>query len=221
MNDLPGRAQARRCVLIGCLVLFAFNDADGNCRVERHPTTHPPHTVRNNYAAIRRSSPAWGYRPTEDRFPYSARTLPKLLTGALVLSDRTRLFFLLFSFPSVQTGGSGGSLNPLVDFYSKLPKGPAPQTSFGGLKARYFSGKNASAAPILATILGLFAIGYTIDYQSAYQPRSLPSPQLSHTAVTLFSFLPVTSLILGPGFTLCAVHLSASYFPFGLWNHRD
>lgn len=68
---------------------------------------------------------------------------------------------------SVQTGGHGGSLTPLVDFYSKLPKGPAPQTSFGGLKARYFNGKNASGAPILATIFGIFAIGYTIDYQSA------------------------------------------------------
>jgi len=73
-----------------------------------------------------------------------------------------------FLVSSVQTGGSGGSLTPLVDFYSKLPKGPTPQSSFGGLKARYFSGKNASAAPILATILGIFAIGYTIDYQSAY-----------------------------------------------------
>jgi F-type H+-transporting ATPase subunit f len=67
----------------------------------------------------------------------------------------------------VQTGGTGGSLTPLVDFYSKLPKGRAPETRFGGLKAKFFTGKNASAAPILATILGIFAIGYTIDYQSA------------------------------------------------------
>ena len=67
----------------------------------------------------------------------------------------------------MQTGGPGGSLTPLVNFYSKLPKGPAPQSNFGGLKAKYFSGKNASAAPILATILGIFAVGYTIDYQSA------------------------------------------------------
>jgi len=70
---------------------------------------------------------------------------------------------------SVQTGGPGGSLTPLVNFYSKLPKGPAAQSSFGGLKARYYSGKNASAAPILATILGIFTIGYTIDYQSAFR----------------------------------------------------
>ena len=80
----------------------------------------------------------------------------------------------VFWFSSVQTGGSGGSLTPLVNFYSKLPKGPTAQSSFGGLKARYFSGKNASAAPILATILGIFTVGYTIDYQSAYRYPRLP-----------------------------------------------
>jgi len=78
----------------------------------------------------------------------------------------TRVFFFFF-VSSVQTGGSGGSLTPLVNFYSKLPKGRAPQSSFGGLKAKYYNGKNASAAPILATILGIFTMGYTIDYQSA------------------------------------------------------
>ena len=35
-----------------------------------------------------------------------------------------------------------------------------------GLKARFFSGKNASAVPLWSTILGIFALGYTIDYQS-------------------------------------------------------
>ncbi|KAF9651605.1 hypothetical protein BDM02DRAFT_3154209 [Thelephora ganbajun] len=71
--------------------------------------------------------------------------------------------------PTLLTGGSGGSLTPLVNFYSKLPKGPAPRSSFGGLKAKYFTGKNASAAPILATILGIFTIGYTIDYQKHHK----------------------------------------------------
>lgn len=64
-----------------------------------------------------------------------------------------------------QTSGGGESLTPLVNFYSKLPKGPAPRT-FGGIKARYFSGENASASPLVFTILAIFGIGYTIDYQS-------------------------------------------------------
>ncbi|KAJ7621111.1 mitochondrial F1-F0 ATP synthase subunit F of fungi-domain-containing protein [Roridomyces roridus] len=66
--------------------------------------------------------------------------------------------------PGLVSGNSGGGLAPLVDFYSKLPKGPAPQR-YGGIKGRFFSGKNASGAPVLAIIGGLFLIGYTIDYQ--------------------------------------------------------
>ena len=54
-----------------------------------------------------------------------------------------------------------------MNFYSKLPKGPASSTAAGGIKARYFNGKNASAAPVLFTILAIFGLGYTIDYQSA------------------------------------------------------
>jgi hypothetical protein len=65
-----------------------------------------------------------------------------------------------------QSGNSGGGLGPLVDFYSKLPKGHAP-ARFGGIKGRFFSGKNASAGPALAIIGGLFLIGYTMDYQRA------------------------------------------------------
>ncbi|KAJ7817929.1 ATP17, subunit F of the F0 sector of mitochondrial F1F0 ATP synthase [Mycena olivaceomarginata] len=66
------------------------------------------------------------------------------------------------------TGNSGATLTPLVDFYSKLPKGPAP-ARFGGLKGRFFSGKNASGAPVLALIGGIFLIGYTLDYQQHHK----------------------------------------------------
>ncbi|KAJ7643399.1 mitochondrial F1-F0 ATP synthase subunit F of fungi-domain-containing protein [Mycena polygramma] len=66
--------------------------------------------------------------------------------------------------PGLVSGNSGGGLGPLVEFYSKLPKGPAP-ARMGGIKGRFFSGKNASAAPVLALIGGLFLIGYTMDYQ--------------------------------------------------------
>ncbi|KAF8223924.1 hypothetical protein L208DRAFT_1411184 [Tricholoma matsutake] len=65
--------------------------------------------------------------------------------------------------PKLVAGESGTGLGPLVDFYSKLPKGQAAQR-VGGIKGRYFSGSNASGKPIVALILGLFAIGYTLDY---------------------------------------------------------
>ncbi|KAF8266645.1 mitochondrial F1-F0 ATP synthase subunit F of fungi-domain-containing protein [Lactarius quietus] len=53
----------------------------------------------------------------------------------------------------------------LVAFYSKLPKGPATESTGLGIKARYFNGKNASASPIVVTVLAIFGLGYTIDYQ--------------------------------------------------------
>ncbi|KAJ7775951.1 mitochondrial F1-F0 ATP synthase subunit F of fungi-domain-containing protein [Mycena maculata] len=67
--------------------------------------------------------------------------------------------------PKLVSGDNTGPLGPLVQFYSKLPKGPALTPAILGLKTRYFSGKNASAAPVLALIGGLFLIGYTMDYQ--------------------------------------------------------
>ncbi|KAJ7120727.1 mitochondrial F1-F0 ATP synthase subunit F of fungi-domain-containing protein [Mycena crocata] len=66
--------------------------------------------------------------------------------------------------PKLVSGVSSGPLGPLVTFYSKLPQGRARAAAMMGLKARYFSGKNASAAPVVALIGGLFLIGYTIDY---------------------------------------------------------
>ena len=98
------------------------------------------------------------------------------------------LIIRVFFVSSVQTGGSGGSLTPLVNFYSKLPKGPAPQSNFGGLKGKYFSGKNASAAPILATILGIFTIGYTIDYQSAYRTHVCCLPRTDSHGFRFISY---------------------------------
>ncbi|TFY76606.1 hypothetical protein EWM64_g7405 [Hericium alpestre] len=67
--------------------------------------------------------------------------------------------------PSILSAGQGADLAPLVNFYSKLPKGPAPRPTSGGLKGRFFDGKNASASPIVVTIFALFGLGYTIDYQ--------------------------------------------------------
>ncbi|CAK5278742.1 unnamed protein product [Mycena citricolor] len=67
--------------------------------------------------------------------------------------------------PKLVSGDSAGPLGPLVSFYSKLPKGPAPVPAVQGIKGRYFSGKNASAKPALVLIGGLWLLGYTIDYQ--------------------------------------------------------
>lgn len=95
---------------------------------------------------------------------------PKIATPSHLVSPSSHLtvasvlFYLIFS----QSGGSGEGLSPLVNFYSKLPKGAAPAAGFGGIKSRFFNGKNASSLPLWATILGIFGLGYTIDYQSMF-----------------------------------------------------
>ncbi|KLO04757.1 hypothetical protein SCHPADRAFT_917890 [Schizopora paradoxa] len=71
--------------------------------------------------------------------------------------------------PKSLSGGSGASLTPLVEFYSKLPKGSAPTSASGGIKGRYFEGKNATAAPLAFTMLALFGLGYTIDYHKHHK----------------------------------------------------
>ncbi|KAH9036611.1 mitochondrial F1-F0 ATP synthase subunit F of fungi-domain-containing protein [Lactarius pseudohatsudake] len=67
--------------------------------------------------------------------------------------------------PSILSAGKGADLSPLVAFYSKLPKGPAPEAAARGIKGRFFNGKNASASPIVVTVMAIFGLGYTIDYQ--------------------------------------------------------
>ncbi|KAG9090433.1 ATP synthase f chain, mitochondrial precursor [Ceratobasidium sp. 392] len=65
--------------------------------------------------------------------------------------------------PGTVSGGNAASMAAVVDFYSKLPKGPAPPSG-SGIKARYFDGKNASGVPLVVAIVSLFGLGYTIDY---------------------------------------------------------
>jgi F-type H+-transporting ATPase subunit f len=104
-------------------------------------------------------------------------TTTSLLTDSTIprLTQFPRfLFFLLLlllkipHIPNNKSAGKGSDLSPLVAFYSKLPKGPAPEPAVRGIKARYFNGKNASASPIVFTVLALFGLGYTIDYQSEF-----------------------------------------------------
>lgn len=98
-----------------------------------------------------------------------------------------------------KSAGKGSDLSPLVAFYSKLPKGPASEPAVRGIKARYFNGKNASASPIVFTVLALFGLGYTIDYQS-----ELLAPPSSLSIVNFFypssfssfsapEYVPITS----------------------------
>ncbi|KAI9817400.1 MAG: hypothetical protein M1826_001602 [Phylliscum demangeonii] len=55
----------------------------------------------------------------------------------------------------------------IVTFYSKLPRGPAPEIKPKGLLARYqhrYFGKNESAAPIFHLIGALVIFGYAQNY---------------------------------------------------------
>jgi len=82
------------------------------------------------------------------------------------ISCRFSHFFPIF-FNHEQSGGSGAGLAPLVNFYSKLPKGEVtPRVS--GIKGRYFSGANASGKPLVALIVGIFVVSYTLDYNSEF-----------------------------------------------------
>lgn len=71
-----------------------------------------------------------------------------------------------------------------MNFYSKLPKGPAP-AKYGGIKGRYFNGKNASGKPIVATIFAIFALGYTIDYQSELSTFAISCYELNVYVITV------------------------------------
>ena len=78
-------------------------------------------------------------------------------------------------------GGSSARMEGVVGFYKSLPKGNAPQKRGGGIKARYFDGKNASGKPIVATLFTLFLIGYSIDYAThlrKFPPPSSPPRQI-------------------------------------------
>ncbi|RJE17212.1 hypothetical protein PHISCL_10451, partial [Aspergillus sclerotialis] len=60
------------------------------------------------------------------------------------------------------------SYGRVVNFYAKLPRGAAPEAKPTGLleryQARYFTGKNASAAPIAQIIAGILLLSYGMEY---------------------------------------------------------
>ncbi|KAF2682116.1 hypothetical protein K458DRAFT_420053 [Lentithecium fluviatile CBS 122367] len=58
-------------------------------------------------------------------------------------------------------------MHKVVNFYEKLPRGPAPEPQAKGLLGRYqkrYFGKNASAMPLVHVIGGLIALGYAQNY---------------------------------------------------------
>lgn len=65
----------------------------------------------------------------------------------------------------VQSAGSGEGLAPLVNFYSKLPKGRAPPAAFDPEKR--------ALNRLGLTILFFFGVGYTIDYNSMFSSCAL------------------------------------------------
>ena len=62
-----------------------------------------------------------------------------------------------------------------------LPKGPAPPPPAASLKAKFFDGKNASGKPLVYGIIGIFLIGYTLDYQSAFTIPYTPERLLTYS----------------------------------------
>ncbi|KAH9883787.1 mitochondrial F1-F0 ATP synthase subunit F of fungi-domain-containing protein [Xylariomycetidae sp. FL2044] len=56
----------------------------------------------------------------------------------------------------------------VVSFYEKLPRGPAPEVKATGLLGRYqakhFTGKNASAKPIIHAVGLILVVGYPMTY---------------------------------------------------------
>ncbi|GJJ15276.1 hypothetical protein Clacol_009552 [Clathrus columnatus] len=115
--------------------------------------------------------------------------------------------------PSSVSGGSAASLAPLVQFYSKLPKGPAPQRA-GSFGAKLLNAKNASGKPILVTIASLMLLGYTIDYQIPRQLWALVDPlnfgppvMFQHTAVLLLS----SSILLCSAYNTINVYFDSSH----------
>jgi len=141
--------------------------ANGNDGRARQQSTNCEPLLRNcepnHDARLPRPSTTLGPRPP----PNCLSFYPCELSFQFDLM--TRLFFFLIHPLLVfrQSKGQGADLGPLVAFYSKLPKGSAPGPAVKGIKGRYFNGKNASASPIVFTMLAIFGLGYTIDYQSA------------------------------------------------------
>ncbi|KAK9855435.1 ATPase [Penicillium brevicompactum] len=75
----------------------------------------------------------------------------------------------------------------VVNFYAGLPRGPAAPVKASGLigryQARYFSGKNASGAPLVHAIAGILILGYSMEYYFHLQSSIVMAEQSSRDVV--------------------------------------
>ncbi|KAK3358581.1 ATP synthase f chain-like protein [Lasiosphaeria ovina] len=63
----------------------------------------------------------------------------------------------------------------VVNFYEKLPRGPAPDVKPTGLLGKYQAkhfGKNPTVMPVIHAIIGLLIVGYAQNYY--YHLRKYP-----------------------------------------------
>ncbi|KZL71607.1 hypothetical protein CT0861_09932 [Colletotrichum tofieldiae] len=88
------------------------------------------------------------------------------LLGAM--GNATRRANKRTSFQALGADPNAVRMQRVVNFYEKLPRGPAPETKATGILGRYaakhFSGKNASAKPIVHALGLLLVIGYAQNY---------------------------------------------------------
>ncbi|KAI9606951.1 hypothetical protein KEM48_001720 [Puccinia striiformis f. sp. tritici PST-130] len=101
------------------------------------------------------------------------------------------------SAQALSSSGTAARMQRVVEFYSKLPKGPAPKASpglnpFARYKARYMDGENASGAPLFHAMLGLFLVGYTIECTSSFPVLKTKKNKL---LINLFSFSHIRSYV--------------------------
>ena len=62
---------------------------------------------------------------------------------------------------------NAAQMERVVNFYEKLPRGPAPEVKATGILGRYQAkhfGKNPTGKPIIHAIVFLLAIGYAQNY---------------------------------------------------------
>ncbi|EEB05816.1 F0-ATPase subunit F [Schizosaccharomyces japonicus yFS275] len=74
---------------------------------------------------------------------------------------------IIANFEAVRRDPNAKTLSELGQFYSKLPKGPAPAptyNSFMGWYSNKYFGKKASGKPVLHLIAGIFLLSYASEY---------------------------------------------------------
>ncbi|KAH0832259.1 hypothetical protein J3R83DRAFT_13245 [Lanmaoa asiatica] len=96
-----------------------------------------------------------------DRPDLFRRSFESIMLPTLVRRQFTGLIPPKIATPSHLSAGSGEGLAPLVNFYSKLPKGRAPAAAFDPEKK--------ALNRLGLAILFFFGVGYTMDYNKYHK----------------------------------------------------